>query len=74
MTLLPDCLSPRSAAVLRLLADLLLLVFTLLLGWMVWVWFDPLAANAAASLEAFSAQSFNFIYQEPTVTLGIRKV
>lgn len=74
VTLLPDMVSPRSAAILRLLADLMLLVFLLLLGWMVWAWFDPLTASAAESLDAFSAQTFNFIYQEPTVTLGVRKV
>lgn len=74
VTLLPGMLSPRSAAYLRLLADLVLLAFLLLLGWMVWVWFAPLTASAAESLDAFSAETFNFIYQEPTVTLGIRKV
>lgn len=74
VTLLPDMLSPRNAAILRLLADLILLGFMLLLGWMVWVWFDPLTASAAESLDAFAAQTFNFIYQEPTVTLGLQKV
>jgi TRAP-type C4-dicarboxylate transport system permease small subunit len=74
VTLLSDMMSPRAAGLLRLLADLILLAFLLALAWMVWIWFDPLTAAAAETLDAFAAQSFNFIYQEPTVTLGVRKV
>ncbi len=74
VTILSDQLSSRGAASLRLLVDLILLGFMLALGWMVWTWFDPLTLIAAGSAEAFSASTFNFIYQEPTVTLGIRKL
>lgn len=74
VTLLADKLGPQGSAILALIVDLILLAFLLLLVWMVWIWFDPLTLLAAGSAEAFSATSFNFIYQEPTVTLGIRKV
>ncbi|MDO5641934.1 MAG: TRAP transporter small permease [Paracoccus sp. (in: a-proteobacteria)] len=73
VTLLPERLGPGGAAAMALIVDLVLLGFMLFLGWMVWAWFDPIALMAAGSADAFAASSFNFIYQEPTVTLGLRK-
>ena len=40
----------------------------------IWRWFDPVGVLQAASIEDFTASTFNFIYQEPTVTLGMHKV
>ena len=54
--------------------DLVALGFALALGWFCWLWFDPSGLAAAGfDIEAFQGNTFNFIYAEPTTTLGIRK-
>ena len=59
---------------LALVVDVALLVFLLALSVQIWRWFDPITLWQSASAEAFSLATFNFIYQEPTVTLGMRKM
>lgn len=74
VTLAEAFVSPRINATLRFLVDLLILLFAAALLALCWLWYDPLALAAAGfDLEAFSAESFNFIYQEPTNTIGIPK-
>lgn len=74
VTLLPDLLSPRDAHRLAIVVDAILLVFFVVLAVLLWRWFDPVNVLRAESLEAYSMQTFNFMWQEPTVTLGMRKV
>jgi len=74
VTLLPDALPPKRRAALQVVVDALVLVFVAALGFIVWRWFDPLTVMAAESLRAFSSTTFNFIYTEPTTTIGMRKV
>lgn len=74
VTLLPDLLSPRARARLAVAVDLLLLVFFAIFALILWRWFDPLTLWRAGSAAAFSRETFNFLYQEPTVTLGLRKL
>lgn len=66
---------PRRARALALIAiDILLALFCLSLIWMAWIWYDPAGlARAGFDLEAFSGATFNFIYEEPTLTIGIDK-
>lgn len=74
VTLLPDMLSAKGARLLGILVDLMLLGFFVILGVLLWRWFDPINVLRAESLEAYSMTTFNFMWQEPTVTLGVRKV
>ena len=49
--------------------------FALLMLWFCWRWFSPLElARQGFDTRAFQAATFNFIYAEPTTTLGIKKV
>ncbi|MFC3628000.1 TRAP transporter small permease [Paracoccus angustae] len=72
--LLPDRLGPRGRAALALLADLSVLVFLLALALILWRWFDLPGLLRAGSGAALAEQSFNFVYTDPTNTLGLRKV
>lgn len=74
VTLLPDMLSAQNARLLAIVVDMTLLVFFVVFAVLLWRWFDPVGVLMAESLEAYSMQTFNFMWQEPTVTLGVRKV
>lgn len=74
VTLLADAVSQKTRRVLAVVVDTILLLLMLLFAWMLWNWFDPVNVLAAESLKAYSLESFNFIYQEPTTTLGVRKI
>lgn len=74
VTLVSDSLGPRLRARLARAVDTLLLALFALFAWMLWNWFDPVGVLSADSLQAYSRASFNFLYQEPTTTLGMRKV
>jgi TRAP-type C4-dicarboxylate transport system permease small subunit len=73
VTLLPDAVTAGARRRLALLVHVLLLVFFAVLSVQLWGWFDPVSLWRAGSIEAFSAAAFNFIYQEPTITLGVPK-
>ncbi|WP_233270482.1 TRAP transporter small permease [Chachezhania sediminis] len=74
VTLLQDALPDTQRYRMTVAVDVVLLAIFGFLAWMLWTWFDPVNAFTADSLKAYSRASFNFIYQEPTTTLGIRKV
>jgi TRAP-type C4-dicarboxylate transport system permease small subunit len=69
--MLTEKLSPEAQARAKRIATFAVVVFALLLGWMCWLWLDPVGI-AAAGFDArkFAGQSFNFIYTERTPTLG----
>ncbi|XWN31424.1 MAG: TRAP transporter small permease subunit [Devosia sp.] len=72
--LVPHMLGEKGRKTLSLVVDILVLVFALALVWLSWIWFDPVGiALAGFDASAFSGTTFNFIYQEPTVTVGIPK-
>ncbi|WP_084403956.1 TRAP transporter small permease [Marinobacterium litorale] len=75
MTLLQDAVPGKLRHLMAVLVDLVMLLFIAALLLMVWRWFDlpGLMANSW-DLQQFSSHTFNFIYEEPTQTLGIRKV
>lgn len=74
VTLAEAFVGPRINAVFRFVVDLLILLFAAALLALCWLWYAPLDLAAAGfDAEAFSAESFNFIYQEPTNTIGIPK-
>lgn len=74
ITLITGFLSERRAIVLAIAVKLILAAFFVLLAMMLWRWLDPVGLLTAESLDSFSATSFNFVYQEPTVTLGVPKI
>lgn len=74
VTLVSDGLGEGVRKVLARIVDTVLLALFALFAWMLWNWFDPLGVLAAENLQAYSLKSFNFLYQEPTTTLGVRKV
>lgn len=59
---------------LMLAIDTVVLLFSLGLIVLCWLWFDPLPLIAlGGDMDVFVADNFNFIYREPTSTLGVRK-
>ena len=72
--LLTEAVTPRFRRYLLLLSDTLVLVFVTGLLMMTWVWFDLAGfSHYGFDMDAFAAETYNFIYQEPTNTLGIKK-
>ena len=54
--------------------DVLIFLFSATLVWLAWIWYDPATlASLNFDTEAFSRDTFNFIYQEPTLTIGVPK-
>lgn len=74
VTLVLDAVPERLVRLLWLAVDGVTLAFAGLLLWFCWIWFDPLALwQAGFDFRAFQRATFNFIYAEPTSTLGFRK-
>jgi TRAP-type C4-dicarboxylate transport system, small permease component len=73
VTLLSDAVSASTRRKLAFIVDVVLLALFAIFAWTLWIWFDPLGVLAAEDLRTYARESFNFLYQEPTVTLGVRK-
>ena len=74
VTMLLDMLPPAVMKALRLAVDSLVLSFGLVLLVLTWHWFDPLTLmRLGFDTRAFSGETFNFMYQDTTATLGIPK-
>lgn len=74
VTILTDTLAPTIRRAAARLVDLIVLAFALFMVWFCWLWFSPLdLARHGFDTRAFQGTTFNFIYAEPTTTLGIRK-
>ncbi|WP_440996427.1 TRAP transporter small permease [Arhodomonas sp. SL1] len=74
MTLLHDTVPAGVRHVLLVINDLIVLVFAVFLLWLCWRWFAPLEMlRAGFDVNTFLVSTGNFIYGEPTNTLGIRK-
>lgn len=75
VTLFKDLLSARASDILAKIVDLVVFGFALAMLWFCWLWFRPDALiRAGFDVQRFQGDTFNFIYSEPTTTLGIRKV
>lgn len=74
MGLLPETLAPPNVYWVSLLNNFLVLLFLLLSGLVIWNWLDLPGLWAAGSGQAYAERSFNFLYTDPTLTLGIRKI
>lgn len=74
ITILTDALPSLVQHVVAKLVDLVVLAFALFMIWFCWRWYSPLElARHGFDTQAFQGATFNFIYAEPTTTLGIRK-
>jgi TRAP-type C4-dicarboxylate transport system permease small subunit len=71
MTMLTDKLSPLWARRAKIAAGLGVISFALALGWMCWLWLDPVGiVQAGFDAKKFAASAFNFVYTERTQTLN----
>ncbi|MBT0958459.1 TRAP transporter small permease [Alphaproteobacteria bacterium KMM 3653] len=74
VTVLTDILPEPAKSLVAKLVHLIVLCFALFMIWFCWRWYAPLdLARHGFDVKAFQGASFNFIYAEPTTTLGIKK-
>ncbi len=74
ITLISDTVSPKARIWIGRFVDLTVLGFSLALLWFCWRWFLPLdLIRAGFDIFQFQGSTFNFIYSEPTLTLGVPK-
>lgn len=75
VTVIKDMLSARAHRLLTIAIDVIVLVFVGAILYFLWRWLLPLdLLRAGFDVEAFQGETFNFVYAEPTTTLGIKKV
>lgn len=71
ITFLADAAPSGLARIIRTGSISLVALFGLAVGWMCWVWLDPVGfARAGFDGRALASQTFNFVYTETTMTLG----
>ncbi len=71
VAMLTEKLSEAGQRRTRIVAAAGVCAFGLLLGWMCWLWLDPVGiARAGFDAREFAGQSFNFVYTERTQTLN----
>lgn len=74
ITLLPDAVPARARRLIAKLVDIIVFVFALAMIWFCWRWFLPLEiARVGFDATEFQGRTFNFVYAEPTTTLGLPK-
>jgi TRAP-type C4-dicarboxylate transport system permease small subunit len=74
ITLLPDAVSPTTKTAIKKTVDVVVFAFALALLWFCWRWFMPLEfVRAGFDVGTFQGKTFNFIYAEPSSTLGVPK-
>lgn len=71
VTMMTERLSQRMRDLCRVLATGMVMIFSLALVAMCWLWLDPVGiASAGFDARAFSGSTFNFVYTERTQTLN----
>lgn len=74
VTMLVDAVPPLLAKAMKILIDLLVLLFGVTLLVLCYRWFDPLTLmRLGFDTRDFSGETFNFMYQDTTATLGVAK-
>ena len=74
ITFLTGALPIRVRAIILKCVDIIVFVFSLMMLWFCWRWFLPFdIARAGFDTQAFQGATFNFVYAEPTTTLGVPK-
>jgi TRAP-type C4-dicarboxylate transport system permease small subunit len=71
VAMMTEKLSDKAQRRARIVATSAVALFGILLGWMCWLWLDPVGiASAGFDARKFAGASFNFIYTERTQTLN----
>ena len=74
VTLVTDLLPAMFRRAVARLVDGIVLMFAIILLLLVWQWYEPVALlKSDFDLDVFAQNTFKFIYNEPTNTVGIRK-
>ncbi|WP_170557838.1 TRAP transporter small permease [Ruegeria atlantica] len=74
ITILVDLVPPQVRAIIQKVVDIVVFIFAIAMLWVCWRWFLPLdIARTGFDAMAFQGNTFNFIYAEPTSTLGLPK-
>ncbi|NOD36200.1 MULTISPECIES: TRAP transporter small permease [unclassified Ruegeria] len=74
ISILSDNVPDHAKRVIRKTVDVVVFAFSVTMLWFCWLWFLPLdIALSGFDTLAFQGQTFNFIYAEPTLTLGLPK-
>ncbi len=74
IAILTDAVPEQVRQMITKLVDIIVFAFALAMLWFCWRWFLPLdIARAGFDRIAFQGSTFNFIYSEPTLTLGLPK-
>ncbi len=74
VTMLVDAVPPLLAKAMKILIDLLVLLFGIALLVLCYRWFDPMTLmRLGFDTREFSGETFNFMYQDTTATLGVAK-
>ena len=72
MTMLTEKLSPKMAHAAKVAATSIVILFAVLLGYMCWLWLDPVGiVSAGFDARTHSGETFNFVYSEATQTLNV---
>lgn len=75
VTILEDMVPPGARRIAAIAIDVIVFGFGLALIWFCWLWFAPLELwRADFSVSNFVMNTGNFIYREPTLTIGIAKI
>ncbi len=71
VTMMTERLSASAAARCRIIATLVVVIFSVSLAVMCWVWLDPVGIAASGfDAKAYAGKAFNFVYTERTQTLN----
>lgn len=74
VSMLSDALPPAPVKWMKAAVDALVLAFGIVLLVLCYRWFDPVTLmKLGFDTREFSGQTFNFMYQDTTTTLGVRK-
>ncbi len=74
ITLIVDVLNPSLQRVFWIFVDAVTLLCAVLLLWFCWIWFQPdVLWRTGFDFRDFQRETFNFMYREPTSTLGMQK-
>ncbi len=74
VTMVVDAVPPRLMKAMKVLIDVLVLGFGITLLVLCYRWFDPLTLmRLGFDTREFSGETFNFMYQDTTATLGVAK-
>lgn len=72
MTILTEKLGPAAAHAAKICATAIVILFAVLLGYMCWLWLDPVGiVTAGFDPRVHSGDTFNFVYTDKTQTMNL---